>query len=299
MRRRIFLILFTLVSAFTTGYFGLQLAFSGLNDTFSLANITSDLSYAPCFETTPLTKIVRSEVEKAFDQSYFYLCKGSQCYVFESADKKYVLKFFRHNRFRFPVCLGKIPLPSFLSEIHNRRSIDKSKKLHALFCSCRLAYEYLREESALLYMHLNKSKNLQKEILIYDTLNRPYSISLDDFEFYLQRKVEPLNSYITSLHHNGHDEKIPLCLQKMTLLLLSRLEKGIDDHDPVLQKNTGFVDERVVFLDIGSFYFNEAVKDPDSYHGQVYYMTRKLKRWLEERAPASSPFVDEAIEILL
>ena len=37
-----------------------------------------------------------------FDQEFTYLGKGCQVYVFESKDKKYVIKFLRHHKYKPP-----------------------------------------------------------------------------------------------------------------------------------------------------------------------------------------------------
>ena len=40
------------------------------------------------------------EMNNIFDQKFKYLSKGCQTYVFQSEDKKYVIKFIRYHRYR-------------------------------------------------------------------------------------------------------------------------------------------------------------------------------------------------------
>ncbi|MCP5469885.1 MAG: hypothetical protein H7A36_05205 [Chlamydiales bacterium] len=264
MKKRLLSITFVFTFAFAGSYFGLQLALWGLCDTFRIKSIQSTLTPSCKWETRAV-----DYPKEIFTQPYHYLTHGSQSYIFESEDGRYVIKFFRHNRFRTTHMAG---LPSFLQQIHEERRLEKEVKREELFASCLLAYNELKEECGLLYMHLNKTTHLKKTLLIYDSLRNPYALNLDEFEFFVQKRGEPL---IVRL---SRKEEAASALQQISALLIKRFKKGIDDHDPVLQKNTGFCGETPLFLDIGSFYRNDYLKNGD--HSQIIHnMTRKLKRY--------------------
>lgn len=281
MKKRALSVVLLFVFAFAASFFGLQLALWGLSDRFSEKNIHSNLAFSPKRNT----KIVDYPKE-IFTQPYYYLTKGSQSYVFVSEDNRFVIKFFRHNRYRTPLLPS---LPAFLEEIQQNKAKKKQNELQVHLQSCKLAFEELQEECGLIYMHLNKSDHLKTILLVHDALKRPYTLDLDQLEFFVQKRGEPL---LNSLERGD----VYHAMQAISKLLSRRLAKGIDDHDPVLQKNTGFSGNTPLFLDIGSFYRNDRLKDASLHYQLVFDMTRKLKRYVSKKDQEA---IDEAVKILL
>jgi hypothetical protein len=135
--------------------FSFQLIVTYLNDGFTLKKIKSDEPFNAKWEVNnpPV-----STIEELLNQKFYYLGKGSQCYVFESEDRKTVLKFFKHNRYRIPKISNLILYPQFLAALCQKQKEDKEKKRDALFQSCTIAFEELRDDSNLIYLHLHSSK---------------------------------------------------------------------------------------------------------------------------------------------
>lgn len=208
-------------------------------------------------------------------QPFTYLGKGSQSYVFESLDGEYVLKFFRMNRYK------TFPLPSKLETIN----LKKEKKLKNLFTSCKIAHKHLKSETGLIYLHLEQSTNLQSEVLIYDALKRPHIINLDKVPFLIQRKAKPLYSHLKELIDNGDTNEVCHALRSLKKLLADRFEKGVADHDPVIEKNSGYLDGKALFIDIGQFYLNPEIRQREAYHIEGQKVVRKLKIWLQQQDP--------------
>jgi len=282
MRKKLLLGFSIFLIGFGTAYFGLIFATDKLADGFLESHIYSTLKPDPKWKVEN-----HSYPQEIFEQPYHYLSRGSQNYVFESEDGLYVIKFFRHNRFRTSnFCCG----PSFLQEMQKSSLEEKTAKQLELFSSCHLAFCKLREECGLIYMHLNKSHHLNKRLLIYDRLKRGYVVNLDEVEFFIQKRAEPL---MQRLSHADTQKS----MEAIALLIKKRIEKGIDDHDPVLQKNTGFVGNQPIFLDIGSFYQNAAINK--DYYQVVFQMTRKLQRLLSQKDPKLGAAVDNSLKTLI
>lgn len=252
-----------------------------LCDHFKESDIHPTLGNCKTWQTDP-----GDYPEEIFKQSYHYLGKGSQSTVFESEDRQYVIKFFRRSRLTAHIwSIG----PTFMQEIYQAKQREKQKERWNLFSSCYLAFTELKAECGLIYLHLNKSHKLPT-LLLYDRLQRPHFVNLNQVAFYIQKRAEPLMQRIS---HAPAKET----MREIALLLKKRMDRGIDDHDPVLQKNTGFIGNQAIFIDIGSFYPNPATKE--NQYESVYKMTRKLARLLNEKKPDLSTELDEAIKILI
>ncbi|MCH9625843.1 MAG: hypothetical protein S4CHLAM123_10250 [Chlamydiales bacterium] len=245
-----------------------------LSDGFRIKKIQSDLTFNPKWEvkTPPLHSI-----QKILSQNFYYIGKGSQCYVFESEDKDFVLKFFRQTRYHLPKLAKRITEPTFLTDIQNTKLLAKQQKLDKLFSSCKIAFEQLQEESGLIYLHLNKTDNLHLSLTLFDTLKRPFTISLDQYEFVIQQRGIHLYPYLSHLIKKKKKEQTKAALSDLASLLACRLRKGIYDHDSVIHKNSGFRASKPLFLDIGSF---SQGMPPKTLYPILKTEMSKLRDWL-------------------
>jgi hypothetical protein len=282
MRKSLLFLLLALM-----GYSFFELAVRHLADGFSLDQIRSHLPYSIKWE---VTSPPYSTLQDILSQNFYYLGKGSQCYVFESEDKDVVLKFFRHSRYRLPAFACWILEPPFLAKIVHAKAKAKKEKLDALFNSCKLAYQQLPAESGLLYLHLNKTAYLRKEVTLYDKLKRPFSIFIDDYEFIIQKRGEQIFPHLSQLLDRGKTEEAKAALADLATILCNRLKKGIVDLDPVIQKNSGFRGHKAFFLDVGGFtYMSPKAED-------LQKTTRQLRAWLQHKDPELAAYFDKELE---
>jgi hypothetical protein len=160
-------------------------------------------------------------------QQKFYLKdQGGQSYVFISADEKYVLKFFKD-----------MPRPWIPFKKYQKKKIGK---LIRTINGYHLAFERLREETGLLYLHLSPTKPALPTTLV-DRLSIEHSIDLSSVYFVLQKRATPVASFSEST------------LNQVSALLQKRASAHIADHDPRLHTNLGWIDGQLVFIDPGRF----------------------------------------------
>jgi hypothetical protein len=127
--------------------------------TFSLDKICSTFEPSRKWSIGELPEADSNQVCRILCQDFNYLGSGEECIAFLSSDGKYVLKFFRTRNLTPKTWLKFIPLPGL--EQYKFKKIDKRMIRHReLFTSYKLAYEDLKEETGLIYIHLNKTKNL-------------------------------------------------------------------------------------------------------------------------------------------
>jgi hypothetical protein len=258
-----------------------------LNDGFALSKIDSRNIFTKDF---PDQKPLKKKIEKLLNQDFYYLGKGSQCFVFESEDKE-ILKFFRMNRYRLPKISSYISAPSFLREGVLEKRREKERKLEALFASCQIAYKELKDDAGLLYMHLNPTSHLKKQITLHDKLKRTYTISLDDYSFLLQKRGEQVFPYLARLIEEGKEKEAEVALKDLVSLLTRRINKGIGDHDAVIHKNAGFCQEKAQFLDVGEFAM-ETCRDLDE---ELWQLTKELRGWLQKKDPNLAHYLERII----
>jgi hypothetical protein len=243
-------------------------------DGFAVSKITSNQPFQTQSEE------MSPEVAKIFSQKFSYLTKGGQCYVFASEDGKYVLKFFKHQHLRAPAFYSYLP---FLHErLHKKR-----RALEKVFASCRIADEEFKEETGLVYLHLDKSHG-DETLTIVDKLHIEHTLELNAFEFVLQKRATLLHPYIDTLMRNGDTEGSKRALAEVLQLTVKRTKKGIVDTDANLGTNFGFVGDKAIQIDIGRL-------------SKVHHRgANDLKHWLNCHYPElTKPFMAYEQESLL
>lgn len=216
------------------------------------------------------------EAKGAFRQNYFYLNRGRQCYAFISEDKKYVLKLPRFDHFRSPFWLKALP---FLDRYRREEMEDREKRYRFLFQSFEIASQEIPHETALVYLHLQKTKELGK-VFIQDAAKQKYPLNLDRAVFALQLyqplMIPELEKKITSLDIEGAEQ----ILNALLSYLSERKKLGILNKDGSFLRNFSYDGSKVTQIDIGSFYRNSSLRKLNQI---VEEATTPVIEWLFER----------------
>ncbi len=216
-------------------------------DGFTVERILSSHTFHKEWETAISTAEEKTALE-ALNQPFFYLGKGAQCYAFASKDGKYVIKCFRHDHMRLPLHLCFLP-----QSWTKQREERGAQKLLKDFSSYKLAFEELREETALLYLHLNKTDHLKQELTLVDKIGIAHTLSLDGLEFVLQKRADLLYEQIEAWVKCGNVDSVKGAIDTLIMQINTRLTKGISDKDPNIKTNFGIIEGKVVQIDIGRF----------------------------------------------
>lgn len=273
LRTKAFFIFFTLA---TVSHF----AWGKWTAHFSLSNIRNRDQIAISEELT-------DDVRDRLDQSYHFIDKGSQSFVFLSEDKKTVLKFFKHYRWREPFFAKWLPAKYF----------EKKREPHLdTYRSCRYAMEHFQNETGVITLHLGSTKDFPKNFTIKDRIHRTFSIDLNKYDFILQQKATSAAERFISHRQSGQIEEAKRSLSNLFSLLLLRRERGFNDKDPHLIKNFGFIEEMAVQIDVGGF-FVDPRKGLDYFYGhELDKVQKKILTWLDRYYPELAPYAIEEIE---
>ncbi len=225
-----------------------------------------------------------SSVLQILDQPFHFIGKGSQAYVFESENGNYVVKFFRFDRNSF---LKKF-LAKFWSAEETGSSLDV--KVCTAFNACKIAFQSLREETGLIYMHLNLSSMNLPVLHCKDAIGRNYRFPLDRYRFVVQKKATLFRQVLIGALSDP--EEMRRRIDQFIELLQSRTAKGVFNTDPTLSRNFGFLKDRAVEIDFGN-YRDSANHSP---FVELKRYTDRLRRWLITEAPDWVPYLDDRVD---
>ncbi|HSX11974.1 MAG TPA: hypothetical protein VLF61_00595 [Rhabdochlamydiaceae bacterium] len=248
-------------------------------DGFALSKIRSHLSFDPRWEIPQNP----AEARTILQQKFYYLSKGAQCYVFSSSDNRYVLKFFRQKLFYLPWASH-----FFSQEKKEKISVKKQAALEKDFQSYCLAYRELKEETGLVFLHLNKSRTFSSPLVLVDKLGIEHAIDPNEYEFFVQKKALLIPEKIEMEMHQGQLEEAKQTLRSLFALIHERIEKKIVDADANLKKNFGFSEGRAIQIDIGRF--SKAEFSEKRALNSLYKRKEDLQFWINEHYPELSDF---------
>lgn len=233
-------------------------------------------TYGVCFAKMQTDIVSSPEWDTPWDpelipilkQPFFFLGKGSQCYAFESEDKNYVIKIFRYD-YR-----------------------GEKKKTSLLFQGAKIAFSDLKEETALVYLHLNPTELGLPKLVCKGPLFKRFLFDLDHCRFALQKKVSPFK---TLLESRKIPEEMREKIDSFFALLIQRAAKDIRNTDPNIDRNFGFLENRAVEIDFGNYRKDlegEQKKEIDRF-------AEKLQLWLHKNIPEWEGYCRERRKTLL
>lgn len=263
-------------------------------DGFTMSKIRSDLGFHEEWAVPALSPSEQSSLHQILSQRFHYLAKGAQCFVFLSEDGNYVLKFFRHHHLRPPSWVEF--LPSFWQQARLPSDEKKWGKLEKDFNSYVVAFTELKEQTGLLYLHLNKTKSLQQTATIVDRIGIAHTVALDEMEFMVQRRANLIYPTLAQWIDNHEIDTAKAALSNIVQLLHQRRIKGIFDKDPDLNTNFGFIGEQALQIDIGRF--KKMQGDPSNERDELIRITDNLKQWLDQRSEELSHHLLQEISAL-
>ncbi|MGD2168817.1 MAG: hypothetical protein PVI40_01080 [Chlamydiota bacterium] len=227
-------------------------------------------------KVVPFPEDVNShDLLKILNQPYRYLDRGTQFYVFESKDKKYVIKLLRSDR------LTHTLLDRFFLTRKKRRKIEKyAEKTNSFINACKMANHSLPQETAVIYFHHHISSDLPTITLI-DNVHLKRSINLNKYCFVVQKKVKLIKEAL----YNAQLNKDLVFGKKLVASFFdtvsSRIQKNIVNTDPNFLDNFGVLGETVVELDFGDFTLVPHLhENHKSYVSEIEKHAIRLKSWL-------------------
>lgn len=240
----------------------------------------------------PLSKEENSEINNILSQSFTYLGRGRQCFVFESADQKYVLKFINYNNVSYPSFLKAFPIGILKNSLKRR-----DERYPLTFSSMVLAFENLQKETGLVYVHLDDVK-FKRKVLIKNKYGQALKVDLDKTCFILQKKAKPLFSSLEEFYLKEKEAGLKKAIDEFLNVVVARCKKNIADDDFNAEMNIGFYKEKALIIDTGKLYTAD-LQDKEIFKNELFYSTKFLKIWLEKHHQEALPYLEKKIAELL
>ncbi|KKL98156.1 MAG: hypothetical protein KR126chlam4_00912 [Candidatus Anoxychlamydiales bacterium] len=257
-----------------------------ITDGFRIDKINSSLTKKDASNLS-----IEPEISKIFNQKFKYLSKGCQTYVFKSLDDRYVLKFIRYHRYKIPLWLR---VCTFLDDYRNKRLYYKDKLLKDSLKSYEIASNFLKDETAIIYVHLNKTNNLNKKIELQDRLGKKYLVDLDTKGFVIQKKVKTFEDVL--MQHKNDEIELKKLANSFLYTTEAIYKKGFINDDYNCVKNSGFINGKVIHSDVGSFLPRDNLMAKENFEKEFFRFVRYFKKWSDKNAPFLSSHLDEKIK---
>jgi len=136
----------------------------------------------------------------------------------------------------------------------------RKERLERLSYRHQLAFDHLKEESGLIYVHLDDSTKLFTTLQVIDQKGRPWTLDLNDVPFVIQKKAELAFSVFDKLKQREEWDKIQDCFKQLYVLFNARTQKGITDRLQTLHNNYGFLEGKAIQIDLGGIMKDEKIQ---------------------------------------
>lgn len=261
-----------------------------LTDDFRLSHITYEqIPIKPEWSTPQPDFFDREELKRNLSQPFVYIGKGAQSYVFGSEDQKYVIKFFKFKHLRPHWIIENLPSISPINHFKYAYIKSKEAKILNVFESYHTAFNLDKDNTALIYLHLIPTHDLNQKVQLVDKIGRLHLVDLDGHLFMIQQKGEPLRQRIKRLLE---EKKVDAAKQSFSQILgmyLTEYRRGLYDRDHSVMQNTGFVNDRPFRLDAGKLTLDERLKEVNRYKKDLLLVIWRIDRWINSHFPHYQP----------
>ncbi len=264
------------------------------NASFCLRFIYSTMPNNSRWDLPPLKKEQSQWLDQILEQPFFYLAKGAHCYAFISQDKNYVIKLHRYPSHMRPLPWLTHP---FAYRFSKRRKQIKEYNLTQyayMMDNYKTSFEELKEETATLLVHINRTDYLNKKVHLVDKTGNHYSVSLDKITFILQRKAELIYPTLERLLKQGLEQNAKEVICQILQLIAHTAQKGFINNDPILYRNYGLLPDRAIYIDLGDLVKEKQINAAAT---QLSKITGSLRAWLELHYPQLLDYYDTQVTL--
>lgn len=293
MKKKLFLTLKTIV--FLTLFITVERFCHHKTVGFRVHKIESHFPYDERYAVNAPTDEQKEEVQKILSQRFTFLGDGGQGYSFLSEDGEYVLKFFKLHHMRVPTLFTKLPLFGPLKKAQQDFITYREKNHEKIFGSCRIAYEKLKEETGLVYLHLNKTQDEHPTVMVVDPIGIAHPVALDKTAFALQKKAHVAFRHVKQAMLSKDEKAVKTTIDNFVSFVGKRCQKGVEDLDAGFKRNYGMIGDKLIEIDIGSFCQNDALKSAERMKEEILKKTEGLRRSLAARYPEMLPYLDKTL----
>jgi hypothetical protein len=259
---------------------------------FSLRAITNPYPIKTSLASNP-----PEEIKQILQKRYHYLSRGHQTYAFVSDDGQYVLKFFNFSQLELPLWLKYLPEVGPIAKVQAKRSESLNHRIIRLFRGHQIAEKNALTHYGIIYQHLQETDGYFAETIdVVDRIGLHHAVPLDRVVFVLQEKAIIAREMFTKLLAKDDMEGVKKRIDQLFDLYLSEYKQGIEDKDPNVIDNVGFVGDQAIRIDVGRLRNNSQIQIQQDLVLKVYI---RLHLWVHKYFPGHEreikQYLDEKI----
>jgi hypothetical protein len=153
------------------------------------------------------------------------------------------------------------------------------------------------KETGLVYLHLNKTRDLKTQIKLVDHEGKKWFVDLDGKEFVVQLKAQRVCDYF--LEHKESEEELRFAVRSLLQNIAALCMNGYCDQSVDLCNNFGFVENQAILFDFTHFYADDSLKQPRYLQAEVLSAVEKVSHWAERFDPDLVNFLHEEAHSVL
>ncbi len=295
MAKRSYLLLITLFFFFFSLFIGVDRFIHRKPVHFSSSKIAVSHKVFDEWDSPMPTPEEKNILDKILNQNFSYFTKSDDTYLFLSDDHQFIIKFLKQHPYRPKSWLAYIPL-SF--NPYYREYCEKLKIRKKIFNACKTAFLELKEETGIVYVHINPTHFLNKKITVCDRNGKNHTIDLDRTSFYIQRRAQLIYPRISDLMRAGDSERCKNILASVIRLIAKLGKKGVCNKDLSLYKNFGVINDKAVQLTITKFQIDQTAACQQSNQNQIMPVIETFRRWVQKNYPELLAYFDEKLSEL-
>lgn len=261
---------------------------------FKLTKIQGNLCQDSFF--IPQTQEDKKLLTTLFHQTFTFLGRGLQSFVFVSEDGEYVLKIF-NNRYQQKIFLFSLleHVPWIGPWAKERQNYFRTK-LAKTWESYQLAFTEMKNQTGLIYVHLSETSHLPSQIQLVDKLNIVHCLNPNHLGFLIQKKAKLVFPALKEYVNQSDLDSAKQALSSLIDLFLWKWRHAILDNDPLIRTNYGFIGTQAIQIDVGPLSKASSPLEISQYREEIFRIMASLKCWLTENCPELTPFLDRELE---
>lgn len=252
---------------------------------FTLQKITSYHKNDPRWNASPLTIHEEDQLRQILSEPFTYFGSGNHCYAFISSDGNFMLKLFKQKHMSTRSFIDWLPSPAKCIFHPTKKYTRHMQEREKSFNSYKIAYDYLKKETGVFYLHLNKTNHLNQTVTLISQNDHTVFVDIDKMEFLIQKKAQVGYSRLEELFNEGKLEEALKSIASLFSIILKRMEKGFCDKDLQLFKNFGFIDNQAMEIDIGELYFSPSQYTIKCQKQELVDISKQLIFWVSSHYP--------------
>lgn len=274
--------------------FTLKFAYEEATADFSLKNISHDLPFEAAWEVPSPSPEQLIWLKQILNQPYNWLGQGHQVFAFSSEDQKYVLKIFKFKRLKPSWETDFFAGVPYLGPYYAHLNDKRLRRIQKLFRGHKLAYLNDKENTGMLFMHLdNRKRDLNLHVTVVDKIGFSHDLDLDSLVFVIQEKGTKTKDVLTALLDQGDVKGVQEHIAKMFDLYIDEYKKGFMDQDHNVMLNTGFVGTKPIRIDVGQLKYDESFRDPSIQKSDLSRIAwERFSPWIKKNYPQYQSEID-------